>query len=252
MELRLIRHGVVDSTNELAFATAEAGEARHGDLLVAEGQTAGRGRRGSRWESAPGEGVYASLVLLPKLPVPRPVALTMGAGLGVVETAHALGLPDAVLKWPNDVVVQGAKLCGILVEARTLTGDRPLIVVGIGINVGQRLFSPTLEAERPVTSLRRQGSNIVVNEVLAVLCRLLPRRVGQALCGGEEIAADYLAATGLARRLVRLTTSREELRGRLTGLTFESGITLRQGNGTVRSLALEHVTAVAIDPGDEG
>jgi BirA family biotin operon repressor/biotin-[acetyl-CoA-carboxylase] ligase len=250
MELRLLRHGVVDSTNECAFTSAETGEGRHGDLHVAEGQSAGRGRRGSRWESTPGEGVYASLLLLPSPEELRPTVLTMAAGLGVLETVRELGATDARLKWPNDVIAREAKLAGILVETRGLPGPEPVVVVGIGINVRQRAFSAELEDERPVTSLLRQGIDAGVNEVLGALCRRLPRRVQQAFSAESEILADYLPATTLADRLVRARRGEEILRGRLEELSLDRGLVLRRTDGAILSLALEHVTALELDPGE--
>ena len=249
MELRLLRHGLVDSTNERAFAAAEAGEARHGDLFVAEGQTAGRGRRGNRWESAANEGVYASLVLMPAPAQWRPTALTMATGLGVLETVRELGAHDARLKWPNDVIAREAKLAGILVESRGVSGPSPLAVVGIGINVRQRSFPDELQQDRSATSLLRQGIDFSVNEVLGALCRRLPRRMGQALSTGAGIAADYLAATGLAGRLVCATRGVDVLRGRLEELSLERGISLRHEDGTLSLLPLEHVTALGLDAG---
>ncbi|MEW6073086.1 MAG: biotin--[acetyl-CoA-carboxylase] ligase [Planctomycetota bacterium] len=247
MEVRLIRHGIVDSTNERAFAAAAAGEGRHGDLHVAEGQSAGRGRRGRRWESAAGEGIYASLLLLPPAPLHRPVVLTMGAGLGVVETVRELGAVEAVLDWPNDVHVRGAKLAGILVEARGRPAERAVVAVGIGINVRQHGFPPALEAERPVTSFARLGLAVAVDGALAVLCRRLPLRIEEALTAGEGVAADYLSATGLAGRCVRARRGSEEIRGRLEGLSLAAGLSLRQPNGRRRSLPLEHVIALDLD-----
>ena len=124
-----------------------------------------------------------------------------------------------------------------------------MAVVGIGINVRQRSFSDELRRERRVTSLLRLGIDFSVNEVLGALCRRLPRRMGQALSTGAEIAADYLAATGLSGRLVRATRGTEVLRGRLEGLSLERGISLRIGDGAISALPLEHVTGLALDAG---
>src|SRR5688572_13455030 len=184
MELRLVRHALVDSTNERALAAIADGTARHGDVHMAEGQSAGRGRLGRGWASASGEGLYLSVVLLPSAPV-VPTALTMGAGLAVLEAARALGARRARLKWPNDVLVEGAKLAGILVEARGTApphGTAPShAVVGIGLNVRQRAFPPELEAERPVTSLARLGFAHDLDEAAAALLARLAPRLAAAL-----------------------------------------------------------------------
>jgi len=105
MEFRLIEHGVVDSTSERAFETIAARTARHGDVHVATAQTSGRGRLGRAWHSAPGEGLYLSVILFPGPPPLSPPGLTMAAGLAVLDMVRGLGLATAQLKWPNDVVV---------------------------------------------------------------------------------------------------------------------------------------------------
>src|SRR5688572_32156321 len=112
MEFRIFEHDLADSTSEMAFRALAAGTARHADLYLADEQQAGRGRRGSSWFSPAGAGLYASLVLKPAR-VLEPAATTMGAGLAVLATLRELGLARAQLKWPNDLLVDGAKLCGI-------------------------------------------------------------------------------------------------------------------------------------------
>lgn len=244
MDLRVIRHGQVDSTNARAFASIDSGEARHGDLHVADGQSEGRGRLGRAWESPTGEGVYASLVLLPSPPGPKPAEITMAAGLGVLETIRELGAERAELKWPNDVMILSSKLCGILAESRDLTGPHPCLVIGIGINVLQTGFPEALTAERRVISLRRLGIEVSVDDTLAGLCRRLPRRVSQALARTGEIAEDYLAATGLAERKVIAQCGHEEVAGRLESITIARGLALRLEGGAQRNLPLEHVTSL--------
>jgi biotin-(acetyl-CoA carboxylase) ligase len=105
MQFRLIEHGLVDSTSERAFEAIAARTARHGDAHVATAQTSGRGRLGRAWHSAPGEGLYLSVILFPGPPPLSPPGLTMAAGLAVLDAVRGLGLGSAQLKWPNDVVV---------------------------------------------------------------------------------------------------------------------------------------------------
>ena len=241
---RVILHEVVDSTNERALASLAAGEARDGDVHVAAAQTAGRGRRGARWESAAGEGLYASAVLLPSPPAPPAPAVTMMAGLAVLDALRALGLEGARLKWPNDVLVQDAKLAGILVETRGLDPAAPHFVVGIGVNVAQRAFPPELERERAVTSLAREGLSKSVEEVLAKLLAALPERWLQARERPAELARDYLHAADLARRRVRVSLGEKPIEGRVRSLDVARGLTLEGASGPPRVLALEHIRAV--------
>jgi len=103
-------------------------------LLLAVEQTAGRGRRGRRWHSAPGAGLTFSLALALRRPLRELAALPLVAGVAVARALHSLGVARAALKWPNDIVVDGAKLGGILVETKSL-GGAIKAVVGVGINL---------------------------------------------------------------------------------------------------------------------
>jgi len=103
-------------------------------LLLADEQTAGRGRRGRRWHAAPGEGLTFSLAVALRRPLRELAALPLVAGVAVARALQALGVARAALKWPNDVVVEGAKLGGILVETRSFNGAIKA-VIGVGINL---------------------------------------------------------------------------------------------------------------------
>lgn len=245
MPLRVLRHGTVDSTSERAFSALAEGSARDGDVHVAEAQTAGRGRLGRRWLSAPGEGLTLSVVCLPERLVPHPAAWTMGAGLAVLEAVHALGLGAARLKWPNDVLVGGAKLAGILVEARGI--EPPHAVVGIGINVRQRAFAPELETERAVTSLVREGLDVTTDDMLAALLEPLERRLHAVPGGADALTRDYAIALGLLGQHVRLTDAAGEHLGILRTLTLD-GLELETAQGGHHA-RLEHVGALAASDG---
>ncbi len=224
MQLRLLRHDEVDSTSERAFAALGADTAHHGDLHVARAQSAGRGRRGRSWHSAPGEGLYVSLVLLPPPPPLSPVALTLAGGLAVLDAARALlaaaGRPDPGLrlKWPNDLCAGEAKLAGVLVETRGLDPARPHYVVGLGLNVRQRGFPPELLAERAVTSLARLGLEIDVEDALEALLEPLAARFDAVRDDPERLARDWLAATGLCGMEVEVALGTQTRRGRLLGV----------------------------------
>ena len=244
MITRLLRHGLVDSTNERALAAIASGEARHGDVHVAEAQSAGRGRLGRGWSSPRGEGLYLSLVLLPGT-VPNPAALTMAAGLGVLAGVHSLGAKAARLKWPNDVLAPDAtgadaKLAGILVETRGLDPARPHAVVGVGLNVAQRSFPPELVRERAVTSLARLGLAVEREAALETLLAALAPRLVEACEAPATSAGDYARALGLVGRAVRVRDARGERRGRLLGLTL-AGVELALESGARERVALEHV-----------
>jgi BirA family biotin operon repressor/biotin-[acetyl-CoA-carboxylase] ligase len=241
--MRIIRHGIVDSTSERAFAALADGSARHGDAHVARGQSAGRGRLGRRWESPEGEGLYVSSIVLSAAPV-LPAALTMAAGLGVLAAVHALGARAARLKWPNDILIDGAKLAGVLVESRGLDRVRPHAVVGVGLNVLQRVFSGELEQERPVTSLALAGIETSPERALACLLEHLVPRLEQAAGAPQAIARDYARVSELLGRNVIVRHGRRESSGRLVALGLD-GLELQGDEGRLR-IPLEHAQALEI------
>jgi BirA family biotin operon repressor/biotin-[acetyl-CoA-carboxylase] ligase len=250
MQFRTIRHGTVDSTSERAFAAIADGAARHGDVHVADAQTAGRGRQGRKWHSAGGEGLYASIVLLPGVELSA-AGLTIAAGLAVHDAVGRLGLAGAALEWPNDVIVRtardaaGAKLAGILVETRGLDPRAPHYVVGIGINVRQRAFPDELVRERAVASLFSCGCNVTIGDVLEALLEALPARIEAIGSEPERLARDYLSATGLRGARVRVRSGDGAVEGRVDALDIAGGLVVTGADGARRTLALEVVREIA-------
>jgi len=256
---RILRHGTIDSTSERAFAALAEGTARHGDVHLAEAQTRGRGRLGRAWHSAPGEGLYASIVLSPERPLP-PAALTIAVGLAVHDAVAELGVADARLKWPNDVVVlarsadgrvdasaSAAKLSGILVETRGLVLERPHYVVGIGVNVAQRAFPAELTAERPVTSLAMLGRATDVDRVLDAILRALPRRLDAISNAPSSLARDYAVATSLVEGArVDVDAGEQRVSGTLRSLDLERGVRLIGDDGRELVFPLEIVRALTV------
>lgn len=140
----------IGSTNTAAMAAAAEG-APEGSVFLAEEQTAGRGRGANSWQSPRSTGIYCSVVLRPSLPPSEVLALSLAAGLavqGAIRQVDSRVMPD--LKWPNDVLIDRKKVCGILTEMNAEATRVRYIVVGIGINVNQASFPKDLQA----TSLR--------------------------------------------------------------------------------------------------
>ena len=174
---RAIRgHASVDSTNTKAAQWAREGAA-HGSVVLTEYQTAGRGRQGRRWEAEPGQNLMFSVVLRPPLPPDRLGLLPLAAGLAVAEAVDPFIAPvTASVKWPNDVLVEGRKTCGMLLETsfsgRAAVIDAPaFVVLGIGLNVNQVDFPDALADT--ATSLRLITGRLVPRAPL--LARLLRR-----------------------------------------------------------------------------
>lgn len=182
-------HVSIGSTNDRALTWARAG-APHGAMVTADTQTAGRGRLGRRWVSPAGEGLYVSVVLRPAQGWSRRwAALGLAVGLGLRE-GLAGWLPELRLKWPNDLLIGGRKLAGVLCETRW-QGPVPDVVIGFGINVGQAVLPAELNATSlaielaPGTCPSRQ---VVLEAVLPALERVL---AGFLAGGFAAIRAGY-------------------------------------------------------------
>src|SRR6202030_697402 len=158
----------VDSTNSVALELGHAGEPE-GAVILGEEQTAGRGRAGRGWHSERAAGIYVTLLLRPKLaPVQAPL-LTMMAGLSAHTAIQAQTGLDVDLKWPNDLMIGGKKVGGILTEMHAEPGQVRFLIVGIGLNVNQEKFPAELAAS--ATSLRVESGH--AESRLELLVRLL-------------------------------------------------------------------------------
>ena len=139
MNIKRIDYKEIDSTN-LEAARLATGGAAEGTLVVADAQTAGRGRRGRQWESPQGAAIYMSLILRPEAEPERVSGLTLVMALAVVQALEKLGLSGCQIKWPNDIVMNRKKLCGILTELHMENGKVSDVIIGVGINVNQECF----------------------------------------------------------------------------------------------------------------
>ena len=146
---------VTDSTNERAKALAREG-AKEGTLVIADAQSEGKGRMGRSWNSPEGTGIWMSLILKPEILPQHASQLTLVAGLCMCEAIMAVTGLEASIKWPNDIVVNGKKVCGILTEMSAEMERINYIVLGIGINVNHREFPKELPF---ATSLALEGGH---------------------------------------------------------------------------------------------
>ncbi len=178
------------STNDVARDWALAG-APDGAVVVAARQIRGRGRRERTWDSPPGAGLYASFILRPEWPADQAPNLAIVAGMAAFRALEKAGVDGLRVKWPNDVLAGGKKICGVLVEPRLGAGRIEFAVVGIGINVGQGAgdFPPDLRL--PATSCRLENAPISVDGLLALLVQSL-HDAGRAPFGA--LRAAWLAA----------------------------------------------------------
>ena len=154
---RIVYFDETDSTNNQAKVFGEKGDV-HGTLFVADKQTAGKGRRGRGWDSPPGESIYMTLLLRPEISPERAPMLTLVMGLSVAEAIREAAGIEAKIKWPNDIVVDKKKVCGILTEMTTEMMYVNYVVIGVGINVNQQGFPD--EIAKMATSLYKKTGKV--------------------------------------------------------------------------------------------
>jgi BirA family biotin operon repressor/biotin-[acetyl-CoA-carboxylase] ligase len=223
----------IGSTNLEAMENAAAG-APEGSVFVAEEQTAGRGRGAHQWESAASAGIYCSVVLRPALPPSEALVLSLAAGLAVhaaVQQVDANAAPD--LKWPNDLLIDGKKFCGILTEMNAEPTRVRYIVVGIGINVNQAKFPAELQ---PIaTSLRLvTGTEWSRVELCAALLKSLDREYRDLLekpGAHESILRRFQERSSMARGRHVLVEENGGFEGVTEGLDARGFLQVRTADG---------------------
>jgi len=221
----------IDSTNSVAMRLGESGEP-HGTIVLAEEQTAGRGRAGRTWTSEKSAGIYCSILLRPPIPPAHAPLLTLVAGLAARDAAaeDLDTLPD--IRWPNDLLVGGRKVCGILTEMHAEPDRLHYAVIGIGINVNQAKMPA--ELADIATSLRMETGKIHSRlELLIRLLRYLDRYYNQFLSEGADPILHRFAEVSsyFQGKRVRITTATETFTGTTAGLESNGVLRVTRDDG---------------------
>jgi BirA family biotin operon repressor/biotin-[acetyl-CoA-carboxylase] ligase len=228
----------VPSTNNLAASFAHDRD-NDGLALLALEQTAGRGQHGRTWTCQPGMGVLLSVLLFPDVALRRPVILAAWAANSVCETIRQVAGLDSDIKWPNDVLVSGRKVCGILIEQGRGT------VVGIGLNVNQPAASLAEAALPNAASLACfTGVQADVLEVARTLLEQMDRQYQSLMLGRLiDLEASWQQRTRLLGEPVMVETTGGNYLGQLTKLTFEEiAIADSAGHQRFQPEMVRHIT----------
>jgi len=207
-------YGRVSSTNTVAGDLAAQG-APEGTLVTAEEQTRGRGRLGRSWDSPPGVGVWMSLVLRPPLDPERAAGLSLVAGLAVAAAIRLLARVEAVVKWPNDVMVRGKKIAGVLCESVLEGTTVRYTVMGIGINVNQERDQIPAPLQATADSVRLAAGHKIsrIQLLAAVLREFEPRYDRYCRHGFGALREEYRAHSFLIGKPVTLSRTGAEIAG---------------------------------------
>ncbi len=233
----------VGSTNDAVMVAGRAG-APEGLAILADRQTAGRGRRGRTWASPPGVGLYTSILLRPGQPAAQVPLLTLVAGLAVGEAIQEIADQDVRLKWPNDVMLDGRKVAGILTEMATVDSWVSHVAVGIGINVNHGAQDMPEEVFPVATSLAlASGRSIARCDLAAAVYNSLDRwyrvfREGDSqtiLVRGRERSATV-------GETVDVLAGEERWRGLAVDLDADGALLVQDEAGGVRRVVASDVS----------
>ena len=230
----------VVSTNDVARERAEGG-CREGLMIISRSQGSGRGRSGRSFASPEG-GLYLSVVLKPDIPPKDVSIIPLLAGLAVSKSISSTLMVPTSLKWPNDVMVDGRKVCGILVES-SVKGDRlDYLIVGIGINVNFSISDLPGELEDTAVTLKdHTGNDIDTEELLRNLVCFLEMLYNRFRLGETaSILDDWSEGSETLGRNVRVKTTTGVLEGKALGLD-QTGALLLSSDGTLQRIDLGDV-----------
>lgn len=244
----ILRYDSLPSTNTEAASQAVRGAAE-GLCVVAREQTRGRGRQERVWASPPGAGLYFSIVLRPRLKLEAWPLITLLAALAVKDALREACALETDIKWPNDILYAGRKLCGILAETVETKQGRACIL-GIGINLNGRAFPPELQPH--ATSVEgATGKAADAERVLDALCKQLAQRYAQLhahASGQSEIIRDWSANSSFAEgRRVRVHTATDIFTGTTRGLEPDGALRVETATGETRLVRAGDVHALRAD-----
>lgn len=242
---RIEFHDELDSTNNLALELAKEDDVELPLLVLTEQQTAGRGRGSNSWWATRGALTFSVLVetvqqQLPPATWPR---ISLSTGLAVCEALGGLApTADLRLKWPNDVFLDGSKLCGVLVEAPSGRMDR--LVVGVGINVNNSFATAPEELKSLATSLYDSTQEVRnLADVLAEVLLRIESRLQSVRDGDAELTRAWRERCLLKNSLVSLRTGDQLVQGRCRGIDEDGALLIESSTGQTRHLAgvVEHL-----------
>ena len=226
----------VFSTNSIAKFLANH-SADEGTVLISEIQTKARGRSGKKWE-APDGGVWMSLILRPNVPTARIGLITLATGVAIAKSIRSLGV-DARIKWPNDVLIHGKKISGVLTEVNATFNEIDWIVVGIGIDSNLKLEDFSEDIRIGTTTLTEElPSKVDENELIAIFLNEF-EKVYQLYKDGdiETILKDWRDLADTIGKYVNITqTGGKITQGYVVGINNEGSLIIERQDGVLEKI----------------
>jgi BirA family transcriptional regulator, biotin operon repressor / biotin---[acetyl-CoA-carboxylase] ligase len=234
-----------DTTNEVAFKLAEEG-AEEGTVVVAETQRRGKGRLGRRWESPPGVNLYCSIVLRPPILPLKAAQLTFLSTVAVARAVAATTSQRAFIKWPNDLLINGRKVAGLLNEMSAETEKVNFVVLGIGVNINMHRDQFPAELRHPATSLfLEEGQPVSRLAFTRALLEALDALYDTYLLHGYgAVREEWLARCNFLGRQVRISFQEKELAGAAEGIDEDGALLVRLADGKIERVLAGDVTII--------
>ena len=243
---RIVYFDATDSTNVQAKRLAEA-HVPHGTLVVSDRQDGGKGRRGRSWASPSGVGIWMSLILRPEIAPSSASMLTLAAALAVREGIQEETGLSPLIKWPNDLVLNGKKICGILTEMSTELMEIQYVITGIGINVNQREFPPEIRDTATSLSLEA-GRSFRRSSLIAAILKAFEKDYEAFLKTGDLslLLEEYNACLVNRGKEVCILDPSGEYRAVAEGIDENGSLLVTLPDGTRREIISGEVSVRGI------
>ena len=230
----------VTSTMDVAWQLVEA-DAPHGMAVVAREQTAGRGRFSRRWVSGEGDCLLTSVLLRP--PVDAAPFLSIAGALAASDAVRALTGLSCAFKWPNDILLNGRKVCGVLTEVRADTDGNVIAVLGVGLNVNLDPAEHADIAEAAASLSSEMGIRFAVEDAEQAFLDALRERYTQCIEAPQTLVDDWSARLSTLGREVTVHRQDGAVQGIAEGVDGEGRLLVRLASGDVRALSDGEVSA---------
>jgi len=242
---RIVCCGETGSSNADAFRLAAEG-AEEGTVVLADCQLAGKGRLGRRWESPAGVNLYCSVVLRPQLPPYEAPQLTFLSAVAVARTIQASTGLRASIKWPNDLLMNGRKVAGLLNEMHAETDRIGFVILGIGVNLNMRADQFPSDLRSPATSLMLESGSPVLRQAFTVrLLQELDREYTRfKLCGFGPVREEWACYCNAFGREVRVDAGLGCLQGAFAGIDHDGALLMTLSDGRTERILSGDVTVV--------
>ena len=229
----IISYKKIDSTNRAAYDLASKG-VKEGSIVLAEEQTKGRGRLGRAWASPPEGGIYLSCILRPRISPSEIPKLTLTASVSVARAIREVSGLEAVIKWPNDVLIDSKKVCGILLEMKAEQDRLDFVIVGIGINVN----TPGRLIPKGGTSVKESSGEEVSRIALTrkVLEDLEEEYLLLSKGGFPKIVEEWKELSHMLGSRVRVALSNREFEGQAIDVDKDGTLLVRTDNGFIEKV----------------